>query len=84
MIADDNTGPAVVGARQHQCVVYSSNDESDLAAIDNNDDESGDAEKDADHVDGGKGDTDEGEGNVMIDGKEDFEPDGGFLHDINV
>ena len=46
MIADDNTGPAVVGAGQHQHIVYSSGDESDLEAMDDNDDESGDAERD--------------------------------------
>ena len=74
----------MVGAGQHQRVVYSSGDESDLEAMDDNDDESGDAERDADHVIGGKGDTDEGEGNVTIDGKEDFEPDDEFLHDMNV
>ena len=83
-MADDNTGPAVVGARQHQRVVYSCSDESDVEDMDDDDDESGEAERDADHVDGGKGDTDEGEGNVTIDGKEDFEPDGEFLCDINV
>ena len=37
--------------------------------------------KDTDHV---GGDTDDREGNVKINGKEDFEPDGEFLHDINV
>ena len=74
----------MVGAGQHQRVVYSSGDESDLEAMDDNNGESGDAERDADHVGGGKGDTDEGEGNVTIDGKEDFEPDGEFLRDINV
>ena len=74
----------MVGAGQHQCIVYSSGDESDVEDMDDNDDESGDAESDADHVGGGKGDTDEGEGNVMIASKEDFEPDGEFLRDINV
>ena len=83
-MADDNAGPAVVGAGQHQRVAYSCSDESDVEDMDDDDDESGEAERDADHVDGGKGDTDEGEGNVTIDGEEDFEPDGEFLRDINV
>ena len=83
-IADDNTGLAVVGAGQHQRIVYSSGYQSDVEDMDNNDDDGGDAKRDADHFGGGKGDTDEGEGNVTIDGKEDFEPDGEFLHDINV
>ena len=74
----------MVGAGQHQRVVYSSGDTSDVEDMDDDNDESGDAERDADHVDGGKGDTDEGEGNVTIDGEEDFEPDGEFLRDINV
>ena len=74
----------MVGAGQHQHIVYSSGDKSDVEDIDDNDDESGDAERDADHVDGGKGDTDEGGGNVSINSEEDFEPDGEFLHDINV
>ena len=74
----------MVGAGQHQCVVYSSGDESDVEDMDNNNDKSGDAERDADYVGGGKGDTNEGEENVTIDGKEDFEADGEFLCDINV
>ena len=55
LIADDNTGPAMVGAGQHKCIVYSSSDESDVEDMDDDDDESGDAERDADHVGGGKG-----------------------------
>ena len=45
MIADDNTGPAVVGAEQHQCVVYSSSDESDVEDMDDDNDEGSDAER---------------------------------------
>ena len=74
----------MVGDGQHQRIVYSSSDKCDVEDMDDGDDESGDAERDAAHVGGGKGDTDEGEGNVTIDGKEDFEPDGEFLCDINV
>ena len=74
----------MVGARQHQHVVYSSGDKSDMEDMDDDNDEGGDAKRDADHDDGGKGDTDEGEGNVTIDSKEDFEPDGEFLRSINV
>ena len=74
----------MVGAGHHQRIVYSSSDKCDVEDMDDDDDESGDAERDAAHVGGGKGDTDEGEGNVTIDGKEDFKPDGEFLRDINV
>ncbi|EDR03397.1 uncharacterized protein LACBIDRAFT_307198 [Laccaria bicolor S238N-H82] len=74
---DEDAGPAVVGARQQltsQSVPCSSDDESDPGDMDNDDDESSDDEGAADHVDGGKGDV-EGEGNVMTNGEEVFEPD---------
>lgn len=74
----------MVGARQKltsRRIVYSSGEESE--GMDNDDNESGDDEGDADHVEGGKGDTEEGEGNMMIDGEEDPESDGEFLRDIN-
>jgi hypothetical protein len=71
----------VVGARQQLSVVYSSRDGNE--DMDDDDNERGDEERDDDPVDGGEGDTKEGEGNKTINDK-DSELDGEFLYGINV